>query len=284
VATPARAAPAEEAASEAVDEASPGGEDEHEVGVEDPQPAADPRDEAREQASQLFREGSEDYTLGKYGSAIDKFEEAYRLSNEPEMLYNLGQAYWKKHEVEPSIDSLRQARVLFKNYQKFLGNRGEHSAEVEDFIVELEKQIGDLGEPVEQEGAADPSATLPPPAEDDRKSPALGGMGFTGIAMAVVGVVGGGSMVGVGLASRSRLSDQRQDELDHPNYDDARASQYDTNIGKAEMMTYVSAGVGGALLVAGVVLIAVDAAMRKKKREATAWQPGLAPGGLTLRF
>ena len=255
---------------------------------EDGEPPEDsappPQDPDRERAAALFEQGSSDYTLGNYPSAIEKFEEAYRLSNEPEMLYNLGQAYWKSYDVEPSVDVLRKARVLFLNYQKILGNGGEHSDEVETFIGKLEAQIEGLGAELEEhpnEQPTDPGPAASTP-DNDRKG-ALGPMGFAGIGLAGVGALGGGSLVAVGLISRQRLVDQRADELDHPAFDDDRDAEYDTNIAKAQTMTYVAAGVGGALLVTGIVLIAVDAAKRKKGRS-LAIRPRLGPGGVAVRF
>lgn len=270
------------------EEAAPAADSEAPQTPETPEDSAPPletSDPDRERASELFEQGSSDYTLGNYSSAIEKFEEAYRLSNEPEMLYNLGQAYWKSYDVQPSVDVLRKARVLFLNYQKILGNQGDHSDEVERFIVDIEKQIEALGAELEDEPdeqpEPDPAANSDPTPQNDRK--ALGPMGFAGIGLAGVGALGGGTLVAVGLISASRLESQRDDERDHPDFDDDRDAEYDANIGKSRTMTYVAAGVGGALLVTGIVLIALDAAKRRKGKS-TAFVPGVGPGGLSVRF
>src|SRR5262249_4228077 len=56
---------------------------------------------AQVEAERLFEEGSEAYNLGKFDVAIERFEAAYNLSHATALLYNLGQAYSKRYEVDP---------------------------------------------------------------------------------------------------------------------------------------------------------------------------------------
>src|SRR4051794_22832671 len=54
-------------------------------------PRADDDDQGRARA--LFREGSQLYEEAHYEEAIARFQEAYRLSGRPDLLFNIAQAY-----------------------------------------------------------------------------------------------------------------------------------------------------------------------------------------------
>jgi tetratricopeptide (TPR) repeat protein len=56
------------------------------------------------------------FEVGRYDEAIDHFERAYRLKRDPRLLYNLGLAYYRRHELGRSAPDLRQARNLFKRF------------------------------------------------------------------------------------------------------------------------------------------------------------------------
>src|SRR5215470_12605929 len=62
-------------------------------------------------ARKLFQEGSRHYDLAEYDEAIAAFKEAYRLSEVPGLLYNIGQAYRKKG---PS--GCEQAASFYRSY------------------------------------------------------------------------------------------------------------------------------------------------------------------------
>src|SRR5262249_35998645 len=44
-------------------------------------------------AQSHFRVGATDYDAGRYESALHEFDEAYRLSQRPALLYNIGRCY-----------------------------------------------------------------------------------------------------------------------------------------------------------------------------------------------
>ncbi len=72
--------------------------------------------EPSELAQRLFREGEEAYWLGDFDQAIQRFEEAYKLSRVPGMLYNVGLAYQRRYETSRSAEDLKRARAVFVNY------------------------------------------------------------------------------------------------------------------------------------------------------------------------
>jgi len=66
-------------------------------------------DDATEQARQHYQKGKQHFDLGKWDEAIAEFEEAYRLHNDPTLLFNLAQAHRRKGDLQRALD-------LYKNY------------------------------------------------------------------------------------------------------------------------------------------------------------------------
>lgn len=56
------------------------------------------------------------FEVGRYDEAIDQFEQAYRIKRDPRLLYNIGLAYYRRHELRGSPSDLRQARNLFRRF------------------------------------------------------------------------------------------------------------------------------------------------------------------------
>jgi hypothetical protein len=106
-----------------------------------PEQAVDPSN-AGKSAPELFSEGRNAYTLGEYEQAVSKFEAAWLLSNEPALLFNLGQAYWQWHVVKPELEYLRRAAKLFENYDGLSRDEpGYDPAEVQAILAAIDAQI-----------------------------------------------------------------------------------------------------------------------------------------------
>jgi hypothetical protein len=75
----------------------------------DPKPK-DPIDEKREKAAQIFVEAEAAYKLQKYDDSLKGFQEAYELTSEPSLLFNIAQCYRQ-------LNRLDEAR---KAYQSFI--------------------------------------------------------------------------------------------------------------------------------------------------------------------
>ncbi|HJX53638.1 MAG TPA: hypothetical protein VJ801_12800, partial [Polyangia bacterium] len=91
--------------------------------------------EKKQEAKEHYEKATRLYDLAKYGEAIKEYEAAYLLVADPNLLYNMGQAYrlWDKPE---------EAIRCYKNY---LRNRADASnrADVEKKIAELERTVED---------------------------------------------------------------------------------------------------------------------------------------------
>lgn len=93
-------------------------------------------------AKAAYAEGSELYELGKYPEAIERFQRAWELSKEEQLLYNLGQAYWKWYDVDPEVDHLRQAALFFRNYDKRMRLTEEYDpVEIDNILKAIDAQI-----------------------------------------------------------------------------------------------------------------------------------------------
>src|SRR5262249_18392557 len=101
-------------------------------------PETPPDPGAQVEAERLFEEGSEAYNLGKFDVAIERFEAAYNLSHATALLYNLGQAYSKRYEVDPDPGFLRQARVLYLNFAKISEAAGEDARDARERITAID--------------------------------------------------------------------------------------------------------------------------------------------------
>jgi hypothetical protein len=66
-----------------------------------PAPAADASVQAQVEA--IYAEGAALYKAGKYRPAIEKFEEAFALYPEPNLLYNMGRAYEALGEIDQAM-------------------------------------------------------------------------------------------------------------------------------------------------------------------------------------
>jgi tetratricopeptide (TPR) repeat protein len=115
-----------------------------------PPARAQSESEKKQEAKEHYEKATRFYDLAKYGDAIREYEEAYLLVADPNLLYNMGQAYrlWDKPE---------EAIRCYKNY---LRNRADASnrADVERKIAELERTVEDH----RKSGTA--SLAPPPPA------------------------------------------------------------------------------------------------------------------------
>ena len=75
-------------------------------------PAGDEKAANLKRAEELYRNGERLYTEGSYESAILAFQESYELSKEPQLLYNIGNAYERLGDFANSRRYLDQYRAF----------------------------------------------------------------------------------------------------------------------------------------------------------------------------
>jgi hypothetical protein len=123
---------------------------------------AQPRDDVRTapptrelKARELFQEGSLLYEQAHYDEAIDRFQEAYRLSARPGLLFNIAQAYRLKGPA--------YCGTALRYYERHLHDEptASNRAEIAELIEEMRVCAAAQGAPVTAPKVAE---TSPPPS------------------------------------------------------------------------------------------------------------------------
>jgi tetratricopeptide (TPR) repeat protein len=171
-----------------------------EAGVEGPALVLDPKQADLEIAARLYEEGSDAFETGRYEDAIGKFQEAFELSREPQLLFNLGQAHWKWFDTDPQIDHLRQAAIFFRNYDKRMRlTEGYNPTEVDTILKAIEAQIENEERKIAERNRPVVVAPSGPTEEELRREQrrrVTRGLNISGTTTIVVG----GLVLGLGVA------------------------------------------------------------------------------------
>jgi tetratricopeptide (TPR) repeat protein len=120
-------------------------------------------------AREHFRKGQTHYALGEFLEAAKSFKEAYRLRDEPAILFNIGQA------MRMAGDS-KQAIFYYKQYlarKVAPPNRPEVEALINDLGAKLAEQRRVEGKPGPQPASAAPPAPAGPQAPTGADAPAV---------------------------------------------------------------------------------------------------------------
>lgn len=208
---------------------------------------ADQADPAALEAS-----GSKHFELAEYAAAIADFKEAFRLTDRPELLFNIAQAYRLSNECV-------QARTFYKTYLRRVPDAPNAEA-VRKRIDELDACANQApATPPSIEGSAPVTPVMPvlPPATKTRTWKTPAGYGAIG-----AGVIGLG--VGVVFAMRgSSKADELRDAC-AVECDGDTARRLDAAGSSANRNAAIGMIAGGAFLATGVVLVVLD---RKATRE-----------------
>lgn len=227
-------------------------------------------------ASDLSGQAIERFKAKDYDAAARLFDEAYKLDPNPNYLFNIGRVYEEKGDIRSAVDY----------YQRFVKEPGvelesrelalQRLRVLKAILQETDAQAKPEPEPekVEPEPAkVEPEPVKQPPPEDPRPRK-LQVAGYGLLAVGGVATVVGGILGGVTLAKQREL---------------AGIHDYDTRVGLADRGKSLALGTdvliftGGALLLTGVILVAVGAAKRKAGNVAARRvQP--AGFGLVARF
>jgi tetratricopeptide (TPR) repeat protein len=223
----------------------------------------------QEAARAHFMAGSAYYEQANYSDAAKEFNEAYRLSQRPDLLYNIALAYERLEKWDDAIASL----------QKYLRDKpdAQDRSIIQTRIENLEKRRDAIPSPA-------PVVAQPPPPAKARPrhvaSLVVGGLGVAAL----------GAAIGTGVSAL-----QAQSDLDAVcmNKTCPLSAQNRIDEGSAlALATDVLIGVGAAAVVVGVVLLIVES-RRPPARSSTrslhlAASPAghlrPAPGGLAVTF
>jgi hypothetical protein len=115
-----------------------------------------------ERAQVLFKVGAQAYAQGDFSAAIEAFEEAYRASPRPGILFSIGQAHRKQFYVDKNPANLRAA---IEHYHAYLGkvSTGPHRALAADALAELEPLVTKIAPAATSEAAPAPKPAAEKP-------------------------------------------------------------------------------------------------------------------------
>jgi tetratricopeptide (TPR) repeat protein len=248
--------------------------------------------DVKARGERLFTEASSAYNLGKFDEAIVKFEAAYELLQAPSLLYNLGQAHVRAHEIDGDPAHLRRARALYDNFIKIRENGGESVGDARERMAAVDARLAEVApEPEPEPEPAPQAAPEPAPQVEPAPAPKIeakpgrrgpGGLGYAGIGLIAGGVLAGTGLAVPGFVSASRLTAQEADEGAVVPVSAARQAVFADSLGKAHALAYAGLAVGGALVVTGVVLVIVDA--RRGRRAGARARLRPRAGGLAVAF
>jgi len=124
-----------------------------------------PDRETMRQAGRAFKEGDQAYKLGEYVKAIAAFEDAYRLSEDPIVLFNIAQSYRKQFGVDNDRARLVKARDLYRTFLREVADAGMRS-QAEGLLAEVEKLLAET-----EQAAVTPLPPVPTPAPSVSAAP-----------------------------------------------------------------------------------------------------------------
>jgi len=227
-------------------------------------------------AEELYDNGRQLYAEGSYRAAAIAFEQAYALSGNLDMLYNAALAYDRADAFDEAISTLDRYRALAPASERAKLDERKRSLE-----VRRDRQ--------REAATGGPSTDAPPSADaptgSDSPYPAAGkqprdrlfgpaAWALTGTAIAAFGMG-----TGFGVASLVRTRSAREHCADDPMLcqtaargDARRASSY-------ALVADISFAVGGALTVALVTIVAVNAVRAKKARAQSSARARVEPSG-----
>lgn len=228
-----------------------------------PAPAADVQSEVE----RIYAEGAALYKSGKYRAAVEKFEQAYALYPEPNLLFNMGRAY-------EALGELDQAILKFKLCARHPQAAADVAARARDKLAVLEAaQANSAATPAPAPAttttttAPTTTTTTPAPAPAAAAAPPPSGAPVLAIAGGVIGVVGivaggvGGVFYGLGSAAHGEVEAAKDGASDGVASLSRVEAQRLVDEGAGQKTLGVSLLVGGAVgLVVGGALVVVDLA------------------------
>jgi tetratricopeptide (TPR) repeat protein len=142
-----------------------------------------------EQAMKLYEEAEAYYKLQNWSKALELYEAAYLLSQQPELLFNIGQCYRQLGKYD---QALRSYRTFLREVPNDVNRE-----QIEQLIIATEKAKEASSQPATSMSASTQTATSPisrpveqPPAKSEPKWPlwssaagAAAGISFGGLAL-----------------------------------------------------------------------------------------------------
>lgn len=233
------------------------------------------------EAERLSGLAIEEFNAKNYDKAVGLFEQAYALDPQPNYLFNIGRVYEEAGNLESAVEF----------YARFVKQPGvdidarevalERLRVLRAILEETKQPDPDVEPEPEPEVEPEPEPELEPVPDpgiekDKRKRKAMRGAGF-GLLGVGAGVVIGGAVLGALAQGDNKKADEAASLTE-------RLDLLDSSESKA-LGADIMFGVGAAVLVTGVVLVALGYS-KPKTGSRVAFQPSFGPrgGGLAMQM
>ena len=223
-------------------------------------------------AKKYFTLGSELFNRGDYKAALAQFEESFKYSRKPELLYNMARC----HEL------LGQHEQALSFYDRYLTSAPENAEVIRSRVANLKQLIAKKREEASRKAAAARKpAPVPVKEPEPTSSSAMSVAGWALVGVGGAALVAGAVLGGLTLAKEAELEQA---------YADAEMTLAEMQDGEAQgeaMQTgaIVGLAVGGAVAAAGAVLLILNAGKKTEARGAwVAPSLGRQGGGVSAGF
>jgi hypothetical protein len=215
-------------------------------------------------AKRLFGEAQAAFEVGDFATASARLESAYLIEPEPSLLYPWAQA-------ERQLDHCKTAIEL---YQKFIDSRPAErmvtaaNQNIERCEQRLAETAAAAEPPPPEPGTDEEEAPFGPPDEEqppkkadaNPKAEKIGiAVGATLVGVGAVGLAAGGTLIGLAIG-RAKATGEASSNT---RYNELRKQATTFRAGGI-----AAASIGGALLVGGIVQLAIVGAKRKRTKKA----------------
>lgn len=234
----------------------------------------------KDEAEQLSADAIAKFQSKDFDGAAALFEQAYAIDPQPNYLFNIGRVYEEAGNLEKAVeyygkfvkqpgvdlDSRGVALERLKVLREILKATGEPEEDPED------KQPEDKQPEPEPE---DPPPPPPEPVDDgsEKKRKALRGAGFGVLGVGAAAIIGGAVAGGLAQGDNNAAAEAATPADGQALLDSSRTKA---------LAADVLFGVGGALVLTGVILVAVG--YKKPKSERVAFTPTFGPRGAGAHF
>jgi hypothetical protein len=264
--------------------------------------AADDRTSAREH----YLNGKKAFELGQFDEAVNEYAAAYRLRDDPALLYNLGQAHRLAGHASEAVHFYK----VYLNRMPSAPNREEVITKIAELekLIEQQKKTANLepnhATPLTPSGpieGAKPPVEPPPPAPVPAPAPAEppkpswsethpgGVMTFAGIGLGAIGLACLATGIAFGVMAKGAGDDLTKADQTMGTFDPGKQSSGKND----QLIEGVMLGIGGAVLAGGAALV-VFGQLKARHARANETQPSatlvpllgptVAGASLRLRF
>jgi tetratricopeptide (TPR) repeat protein len=218
-----------------------------------PSPAA-PAASTSQEVERIFAEGAALYKAGKYRAAIERFENAYALFPEPNLLYNMARSYEALGEAEQALTKYRvcstHPRATDELKQKAIAKIAVLESAQTSSATAAADPTASPSAPTTTTTTSTPVTGATAPAQS-AGPPVLGIAGGVTTAVGVAGAVTGGVLFYLGASTHTALQNDLDDNPGVVPYTRAEAEALSADGTMQKTVGVVALTAGGALAVVG---------------------------------